>query len=256
MTISKPRALGRLPARVDSKVPALEAVLTKALPTAKSSFDIYEQAVGSKWILGHNDTVGDCTCAGVSNIILGLTTSAKKAVRIPDDAVLALYESITGYNPANPSSDTGALIEDVLAYWHGTGVKTHVGKDALDKINGFATVDHKNHTLVKQALEAMGPLDVGIDLPSGWEQSPEWLASNAGSTIAGGHCITMIGYNAIGPRIVSWGEVFQMDWEGWDYFVMEAHVLLSKDILEANGKDASGVNWTALEAFMQDLKKV
>ena len=239
------RALGRLPAKRDARVPKLMDV-APSLPPAPPRFTDYVGAVAS-WILGENDRVGDCTCVGPANVILGLTTLAGAPKRLPDGDIIGFYSSVTGYDPADPSTDTGAVVEDVLAAWHARGI-------AGDKLDGYATVDLHNHDRVRQAIAHLGPVDLGIDLPNGWMQATTWDVSTAGDGIAGGHCITAVGYTEAGPLIVSWGQVFTMTWAGWDAFVEEAHALLSRDAIAASGKDTEGVDWTALEGFMAAIR--
>ena len=81
-----------------------------------------------------------------------------------------------------------------------------------------------------------------------------WDVSTAGAGIAGGHCVAAVGYTSEGPLIVSWGKVFTLTWAGWDAYVEEAHVLLSRDALTGAGKSPDGVDWAALEQRMQAME--
>ena len=240
------RKLGRKPMRPDmrDRLPRLSAV-APSLPPAPAQCTEYVDAVGS-WILGANDRVGDCTCVAPANVILALTTLAQRPVRLNDTEILAFYSLVSGYNPADPSSDQGAMVEDVLAAWHARGI-------AGDRLDGFASLDVTDHDRVRQAIAHLGPVDLGVNLPEGWEQASVWDVSTAGSDIAGGHCITAVGYTDAGPLIVSWGQVFTLTWAGWDAYVEEAHVLLSRDALTAAGKDADGVDWAGLQQDMQRI---
>ena len=239
------RALGRLPAKRDGRVPRL-SVLAPNLPAAPARYTACVDAVGS-WILGENDRIGDCTCVGPANVILALTTLAGQPRRLPDADIVAFYGAVSGYTPSDPNSDQGAMIEDVLAAWHARG------NDA-DKDDGYATIEPADHERVRQAIALLGPVDLGINLPSGWMQASVWDVSTAGEEIAGGHCITAVGYTEGGPLIVSWGQVFTLTWAGWDAYVDEAHALLSRDALGKTGRDVAGVDWTALESFMAIIR--
>ena len=239
------RALGRRPAKRDCRVPLLSA-LAPDLPAAPARYTAYADAVG-RWVLGENDRIGDCTCVGPANVILALTTLAGRPNRLRDDTIVAFYSSVTGYVPSDPSTDGGAMIEDVLAAWHARGINA-------DKLDGYATVDIGNHEGVKQAIALLGPVDVGVNLPAGWMQARIWDVSTAGDEIAGGHCVTAVGYDEHGLQIVSWGELFVLSWAGWDAYVEEAHALLSKDALTAAGKDVGGIDWTSLEGFMAIIR--
>ena len=240
------RLLGRLPAKRDRRVPLLSAV-APGLPAAPARFSAYVEAVGS-WILGENDTLGDCTCVAPANAILGLTTLAGDARRTPDDDIVAFYAGVSGYRPGDPSSDAGAMIEDVLAAWHSRGF------DA-DRLDGYASIEPTDHERVRQAIAFLGPVDLGLNLPSGWLKATVWDVSTAGPDIAGGHCVCAVGYDADGLQIVSWGQVFTLTWAGWDACVDEAHALLSRDALTKAGRDAAGVDWTGLEGFMTVIRE-
>ena len=240
------RMLGRRPAKRDRRVPRLAAV-TATLPAAPARFTSYVDAV-PRWILGENDKLGDCTCVGPANAILALTTAAGAPRRLPDADIVAFYSAVSGYRPSDPSSDAGAMIEDVLAAWHSHGF------DA-DTLDGYASIDPADHERVKQAIAFLGPVDLGLNLPSGWLRASVWDVSTAGADIAGGHCVCAVGYDAEGLQIVSWGQVFTLTWAGWDRAVDEAHALLSRDALTKAGRDPAGVDWTALEGFMTIIRE-
>ncbi len=240
------RALGRLPAKRDCRVPRL-AALAPALPAAPARYSAYVDTVRS-WILGENDRIGDCTCVGVANVILGLSTLAGDAKRLTDAEIVDFYASVSGYTPGNPDSDQGAMIEDVLSAWHERGI-------AMDRLDGYASIEPSDHARTKQAIALLGPVDIGINLPNGWMQAQTWDVATAGAGIAGGHCVTAVGYDEAGLQVVSWGQVFTMSWAGWDGFVDEAHALLSRDALTKAGRDVGGIDWADLENFMRDIKE-
>ena len=239
------RALGRLPAKRDHRVPRL-SVLAPSLPTAPARCTFYVAKV-TRWILGDNDRIGDCTCVAPANVILALTTLAGCPKRLLDDNIVAFYSGVSGYMPSDPNSDQGAMIEDVLAAWHARGIDD-------DKLDGYATIEPGDHERVMQAIALLGPVDLGVNLPSGWLQSPVWDVSTATGGIAGGHCVVAVGYTEQGPLIVSWGQLFTMTWAGWDACVEEAHALLSRDALTQAGRDFGGIDWTALEDTMSAIR--
>ena len=75
------------------------------------------------WGMLGNDTVGDCTCAAAGHADqIAETYGDKKTPDVTPEAVLAAYSAITGYNPDDPNSDTGANMIDVLRYWQKTGI--------------------------------------------------------------------------------------------------------------------------------------
>ena len=248
LKLTHSRKLGAKPPKRDDRVPRLSAI-APSLPPAPVEYMEYAQAVPS-WILGENDRIGDCTCVGPANVILALTTVAGRPRRTPDTDIVSFYSEVSGYNAGDPNSDNGAMIEDVLAAWHSRGI----GRQPVDMLDGYATIEPAHHDRVCEAIAALGPVDLGISLPNGWMTASTWDVSTAGEGIAGGHCITAVGFSAAGPLIVSWGSLFTLTWAGWDTYVTEAHALLSKDALSRAGKDVAGVDWNALEGFMAIIR--
>lgn len=227
---------GRLPNRPE--VPRLK--LSKylgAVPVPAASAD-WLSAVPS-WPMYLNDQIGDCTCAAVGHMIEGWTQyTAGAAVQVTDQDVLTAYEKVGGYNPSDPSTDNGAVIQDVLGYWQKTGVGGH-------KIVAFAEVDIANATEVRQAIELFGSIDIGINFPSAamdqFNNRQEWTPV-AGDTIEGGHCVPVGAYDASSYTCVTWGATQKMDLAFWSQYVEEAWVVITQDWVEKNGNVPSGLN--------------
>lgn len=238
--LSTPEMLARLPQAAD----------VLQLPAAPARYTAYLDSVAD-WILGQNDRYGDCACVCPANIILALTTLALVKRRLSDAQILAFYTLVSGFDPNDPSTDNGCVVLDVLLKWHTAGIAYG---DGVDRIDGYANVDFRDHEKVRQIIAFIGPIDLGVNLPNGWMNAATWDVSTAGVGIAGGHCITAIGYTEAGPLIVSWGQVFTVTWAAWDQFVMEAHIVLSRDALLASGRNPANVDWTVLEQRMALLR--
>src|SRR5689334_13862246 len=112
-------------------------------------------------------------------------------VTITDADVLAAYERVSGYNPNDPSTDQGAVLQDVYSDWRKTGVGGH-------KIQVFAQVDVKNHDEVKTAVDQFGAVGLGITVTQGmmddFQAGQAWRAAD-GETL-GGHAVPIVGYDA------------------------------------------------------------
>jgi hypothetical protein len=191
-----------------------------------------------------NDSIGDCTCAAVGHLIQAWTAySAGSPVTVADSDVIGTYEAVTGYNPADPSTDQGAYIQDVLAYWRKTGVAGH-------KITAYASVRVSNMTLVKQAIDLFGAVDIGFNFPSSamdqFDRHMPWDVV-AGASIEGGHCVTVNGYKANGNLLcVTWGATQEMTPAFWQRYVDEAWVIITPDWIKANGSTPQGIDLYAL----------
>lgn len=246
--------LGKLPARKDKRTFLMRNMVPFDAPDPPAAFDL--QAKVSEWGMCLNDQLGCCTCATVAHMTLQMTTYAKLIpTRVPDDCVLRLYSAVTGYNPENPNTDQGANILDVLNYWRNRGIpakKTLFGlfniSSTTHQILGYAAVDIKNQTEVKQALTVFGGLYIGVELPIYIQDADAW-AMPAESVSAddrvpgswGGHAINVVGYNETGVQVVTWGKTLWMSWDFWNTYVDEAYVVMTNDFFtDATSKTPTG----------------
>jgi hypothetical protein len=198
-----------------------------------------------------NDQLGDCTCAAVGHLIQGWTQyAAGAAFSVADSDVLGLYENAAGYNPNDPSTDRGAYIQDILGFWRKNGVAGH-------QITAYASVKVSNMTLIKQAVDLFGAVDIGFNFPASamtqFEQGKPWDVVK-GSRLEGGHCVTVVGYKANGNLVcITWGAVQEMTPAFWRAYVDEAWVIISPDWIEANGTSPLGIDLYSLGAAFAAL---
>lgn len=229
---------GRLPAQPARPRLRLGDYLTSGLPTPPVSIDWQSRV--ANWPMYLNDQIGDCTCAAVGHLIEAETTYGQGAtVTVTDQDVLTMYEAVSGYNPANPSTDQGAVIQDVLGYWQKTGMAGH-------KIVAYASVDVANMTEIRQAIDLFGAVDVGINFPSSamdqFNAGQTWDVV-AGSSIEGGHCVPVGAYGTDSSlTCVTWGKQQKMTAAFWQRYVDEAWVVITQDWLSAKGLDPQGLN--------------
>lgn len=228
------------PARPHLKFSAVLAEARQAAPAAPPVSCLYADPAIT-WDMLANDRVGDCTCAEVGHQVNQLTwygsgTEAKPTA----PQVLAFYSAITGYNPADPSTDTGAYVQDVLAYWRKTGLIGH-------KIVAYAAVDVANVTEVKQGLALFGSLNIGMSFPDSamdqFNAGQVWDVVK-GARVEGGHCVMVVGYDAAGVDIVTWGKRTRVTWAFWKKYVDEAWI-----VLDADGVQKAGAYFTGLASF-------
>jgi hypothetical protein len=96
-----------------------------------------------------NDTLGDCTIAGVAHAITTYRALVKKDSIPPTKAVEKLYFHLTG------GPDTGLNELDVLNYWRQHGA---LG----EKILAYVKIDPKDHVHVEQAIQIFGGVYLGF----------------------------------------------------------------------------------------------
>lgn len=225
---------GKLPAQPARPHLRLSAVLsTLAAPPASCDW----QSDSITWPMYGNDQWGDCTCAEIGHQVNQLTFYGSGTEVQPTDAdVLGVYSAVTGFNPKKPSTDQGAYIQDVLAYWRRTGIAGH-------KIVAYGSVDVGNLVEVKQAIALFGSINIGINFPdSAMDQfnAGEVWDVVKGARVEGGHCVMAGAYGNGRIGVVTWGAETEMTEAFWKKYVDEAWVVLDEDGLTRAGAYFAG----------------
>lgn len=242
---------GRLPAQPARPHLRLARLLHPELPEPPAAADWVFSVPTAAWGMLGNDQVGDCTCAGLAHKRIGdVYANAGRVLDVTTAETLKLYSAVTGYNPAEPSTDRGALCQDVLAYWHKHGF---LGERPV----AYARVDLANETEVRQAIALFGQLYCGFNVPSSamdqFDAGRPWDVVR-GARIEGGHCVTIGAYDAEGLTCVTWGETQRMTWRFFRTYFDEAWVVIGPDdINPKTGADRAGLNLAALEADFRAL---
>ena len=246
--------LGKRLARLDARTLRL-AKYMKDLPPAPDTVD-YSKG-NTSWGMMLNDSLGDCTCAGIGHAIQVVTLNATGTMFTPPDAdVLTAYEA-QGYVPGNPGTDNGAVELDVLNYVRTVGMS---GK----KLLAYADPDPQNIEHVKQSIYLFGVCYIGLALPLTAQDQAVWDVVNSGVWRSlkyklfnsdptapwswGGHAVIVIAYNAIGPICITWGALKQMTWAFWKKYCDEAHGLLWNEWIGQNNLSASGFDLSTLQS--------
>lgn len=217
------------------------------LPPIPGSFALPKRP--RTWEMYYNDKYGDCTCASAGHMITGWSfTSGKNLVPRPED-VLSLYET-QGFVPTDPNTDNGAYCLDVLNEWRHNGL-------GGDKIEAYVKIDHRNVQQVKTAIYLFGGVYLGVALPrSAQRQDGHWsVTQGPGSEPGswGGHCINAVGYGSKTVRIVTWGQLWTVDWDFWTKYTDEAYAVVSQDWLNKRGHTFKGFDLAGLQRELQNL---
>lgn len=238
--------LGRTPKREDPRTLKLASYLTPAsVPMVNW---ITTSGATVQWPMYGNDQVGDCCFAGVGHMLgcWSVNESGTELVFKDPADPLAWYSAVTGYNPADPSTDQGANLLDVLNYWRKTGFNGH-------KIVAYAEVNMKDLAEVKTAVSLFGGIYAGFNFPttamdkfnSGqpWDVVP-------GATIDGGHCVPILSDDL---ECITWAKAQAMTPAFLSTYFDEGYAIITPEWLAKNGTDPQGLDLAALTADLADI---
>jgi hypothetical protein len=222
----------------------LSQFLTGSYPPAPATVDYLSKV--DDWPMYGNDQYGDCVWAMIGHTIEAATTYGQgKTVKVTDADVLKGYSDVTGFNPNDPSTDQGTVIQDALDYWRKTGVGGH-------RILAFAQVDHTNPDEVDAALYLFGHVQVGINFPASamtqFDNGQPWDVVKR-TSIEGGHAIDMGSKN----EVVTWGRRQGFTQAFWKKYVEEAWVAITPEWVSAAGVAPEGLDVAALNKAFQGL---
>lgn len=240
--------LGRKAIKKDSRTLRLEDYLTPALPVAPASVD-WSKGI-TNWGMMLNDSIGDCTVAGIGHACQVWTANVGTEVTPTDAEVLRAYEVWCGYNPNDPSTDQGGICLDVLSDFKNMGFFNN-------KLTAFAAVDTWKRQAIKQCIYLFGGCYIGLNVPNYVMDNPDpsivWENSLSNRDIAGGHCVFCIGYESNIISFISWGSIYRMTEAFWRNFVDEAYGMISPDWIGTTGAP-NGFNLAQLEADVAAIR--
>lgn len=250
--------LGKLPMipGADADVPLLDDyvdLMTLPVPLQSSNYTLHPAAWAN--MLG-NDTVADCTVAGLMHMLANW--SMYSGLHVPGfttTEAIQVYSAITGYVPGDPSTDQGANLIDVLNYWKSNGIFGH-------KIIGFMKIDPQNLKMVRLAIELFGGVYNGVALPiSAQAQTGPgkvWTPGTGSDGAAGswgGHCPPTLRYSIPDDRFghSTWATIQDADSAFERKYQDECYAVLGPEWV--NGKKQAP-NGFALDALLADLKVI
>lgn len=240
---------GKHPPKLDYRTLRFKNYLTPALTPPPASYDVlgevYQKLNTSNpttlFPMDGNDTLGDCTIAGVAHAMTvyhGLLGAQKI---MPKQSVVSLYETLTG------GQDTGLNELDVMKYWR-------ANKVSGDEILAFASIDPKNHTHVEQAIQLFGGVYLGFQVQQNciqdFDAHKPWTP---GTLTQDGHAVYAVAYDQNGVTVLTWGNTQQGTWAWWDECVDEAYAIVPPEA--KNPAFCPGFNVTQLLADLNQVQQ-
>jgi hypothetical protein len=205
-----------------------------------------------------NDVEGDCVIACGYHLVGVATGNADASCFVATTEQLnADYGVIGGYVVGVPSTDQGCNVVDALNYW------TTKGFADGSKLLGWAALDATNTQEAMFALNTCENVVLAVDLPTAWLQAfptATTVWDVAGAPVeANGHCVLVVGYNAQGPIIATWGVLVQMTWRAYAFYGAaaqegETYVAISFDqIAKGAAKAPNDLDWVQLSADFVEM---
>ena len=248
-----PFCLGKKPARPGSiKLRLGDYLKAEALPPLPAVFG--HQNLVASWPMFANDRYGDCVFAGAAHETMLLVAEGGGHATFTDANVLSDYAAVTGFDPANPATDTGADMQEAAGYRRNTGIVDARGD--RHTIAAYLALEPGSVAHLYLAAYLFGAVGIGLALPvSALDQAEHGRAWDvvAGSPSAGGHYVPLIGRRADGMLVaVSWGALQPMSEAFFTTYCDEAVAYVSKECL-VDRKSPEGFDYAALIADLDAL---
>lgn len=253
--------LGRNPRQEGVRRLQFAKYFTPTLPTPPRK--VYYEYKVKVWDCLGNNTLGDCTAAGIAHSAQNAAIHGGYSFTPTTDQTIDLYSATTGYQRGNPSTDRGGNEDEVLQYVMKNGFCGH-------ELLGYAEIDPRNTAYIKQAIYLFGGIYSGINLPLSFQGQNRWEVSYNTNKFAGffkklfghkdpdptpgswgGHCTCISGFGSEGMTNISWGELIPMSWPAWNKYADACYVLLWKDWLDYPVLRRRGFN---IDKFQEDLQ--
>jgi hypothetical protein len=233
---------GKHPPKQDYRTLQLKKYLTSKLAAPPPAYNALTQVYKKLQIsnpktlfpMDGNDTLGDCTIAGVAHAITVYRGRIGNENIMAKPDVIKLYMHLTG------GVDSGLNELDVLNYWRKQPV-------AKEKILAFVKVDTKDHARVQQAIQLFGGVYLGFQVPRDcikqFDARKPWTP---GPLTNDGHAVVAVAYDSSGLTVLTWGNTQKATWGWWDECVDEAYAILPPEAKTADF--APGFDFAQLKA--------
>lgn len=209
-----------------------------------------------------NDKIGDCSAAGIANLMSAIMALNGMGVHISTQDVINFYSLSTGYNPENPLTDEGGVLSEVLAVALSKGFLA--GDYSYYPLWG--SLDPSDRNAMGNVMNMMGAVYCGFGLAEADEYTVGgvWDTTTPGKQDSwswGGHCAIIWSYTGLADtdivEIITWGSLQKATWRWVRARIFEAHALAFRQFLSPHGTNHLGQTWNSLvsmnKAFLSGL---
>jgi hypothetical protein len=216
---------------------------------------VYDLSTEQRWYIADGIVTHNCTAAGIANLWSLNAVLVGQSEQYTDDDVIRFYSATTGYNPADSSTDQGAVELDVLNYLR----RNPFGDD---KLAAFASVDTHDTDLVRHAIQLFGAVYIGLSLPRSAQAQDGGLWDVGGGPDGaagswGGHCVIVTSFDFSTPtptlECITWGGVQRMTLPFWQAYCDESYGLLTD---EWRQKAPAGFDFDGLDRMLAQVGRV
>ena len=172
---------------IQPEIKAMHAALPISAP---QMLPAWSRIVDTPRIGKSNLTVGDCACVAAVNAVQTLLARGGDYTPISEQVALDVYAAVTGYNPADPSTDRGTDPEQLFAWWRENAIAGH-------KLATFTRLNPADTTGIKLAIMKGGGVYLCVELAMEQQNQTEWKPVGTPGTW--------------GPHAV-WGDTYEADW--------------------------------------------
>jgi len=243
--------LGKKPARAGAvRFKLASYTNAAALPPLPATFG-HDGLIGAReWGMLANDRYGDCVWAGAAHETVLLAREAGHVASFTDRGVLGDYAAATGFDPSKPETDQGTDVQEAAEYRRTAGIADANGN--RHRIAAYLALEPGSVEHLFLATYLFGVAGIGLQLPAtavAQSKSGEVWDVVAGAPLEGGHYVPLVGRQAAGLHVVSWGAVQVMTEKFLAAYCDEAIAYVSEECL-VNQKSPEGFAYADL---MSDL---
>jgi hypothetical protein len=186
-----------------------------------------------------NDRLRTCAFSAAGHLTRCWSARSGAGPVVCDDAILAAYEAVSGYDRAGPrAGDVGAYELDALEHWRLRGIGD-------SRIDAYAAISPGAATQVRTAIAVFGGCYATLDLPTTAQSQDVWQVPEGGITGRGApgtwiaHAVALVGYDDDTVASVAWGARKPMTWDFLASYAPSAYAAVSTQAWFVDGVPAA-----------------